>query len=498
MGVMNSASLPFSSEATRNRRPSAEGGAKVGYPAHPVAILGVPLEPIAVATAVERIDAAILRARPFLAVAVDLPMIAAKRRWPDLQQLLAENDLGVCGSRLLRAAGRLASRGFAHHIDGATLRASLLQLAATRGYRVFLLGADPNVVITLQRDLPLLQIVGFDGEANCNQHAGALLRRITEGRTQLVLVASCNAAYVKWLAANRRKLNAAVCLCEFTADRGSSTVPRDYLHHVHSNWRRWTATMRQPIRELAERIGIAWNFISSFAREAARWSRCSTEPLPGPAVTSASNDWLHIDAGADLTRSTLETHAEVWRLFAHRATHWALDLSRVQRIDATGVAFLLRGRNALRADRHQLVLVGAPILVRSALAAADVDFLFNFADTDQAARQSVADQRASPSLERGQIRSLAWCGEIVAANVDDVWQMTIDYVRTFTSGGASLVTIDLERLRFIDSAGAGLMIRVKKWARELPVEIMFAHAQTNVRQMLRLTRLEQLLLEGDQ
>lgn len=105
---------------------------------------------------------------------------------------------------------------------------------------------------------------------------------------------------------------------------------------------------------------------------------------------------------------------------------------------------------------------------------------------------------ALPVIHLGTTRSLAWCGEIIAANAEDVWHMTSEYVRTFAASGATLVFIDLGRLRFIDAAGAALMVRVKRWSRDLRVEIVFAHPQPHVRNVLHIAAVELLLTEGAQ
>ncbi|MEY4941078.1 MAG: hypothetical protein RIQ93_2813, partial [Verrucomicrobiota bacterium] len=80
----------------------------------------------------------------------------------------------------------------------------------------------------------------------------------------------------------------------------------------------------------------------------------------------------------------------------------------------------------------------------------------------------------------------------------DVWQLTTDHIRTFVANRTTLVIVDLSRLRFIDTAGAGLMLRLKKWTQQLPAEIMFTHAQPNVHNVLRISRVDRLLLEGAQ
>lgn len=86
----------------------------------------------------------------------------------------------------------------------------------------------------------------------------------------------------------------------------------------------------------------------------------------------------------------------------------------------------------------------------------------------------------------------------MAANTDDVWGMTEEYVRTFAASGATLVIIDLARLRFIDSAGAQLMLRVKQWSRDVRTPVLFARPQPHVRNVLRLAELDVLVLEGAQ
>lgn len=495
---MKSASLPSSSEATRPSPNPTDSADTARLPA-PIAILGVPLESVPPTAALDRIEAAIRRGQPYLAVTVNLSLFAASRRCAELRQLLAENDLGLSESRVVSAAACIAGRRFDERVDGADLRRSLLRRAANRGYRVFLLGAGAGDVTALQQEYPELQIVGFDSEIDCAHQPGALLRRVRDARAQLMIVGACRTVYAKWLSANRRKISVPVCVFGFIGPNSSSGAT-DFAARSSAvrPWRQQLTRVAHCARQTLVRLRAAWEFTATFAREAQRWSRGTTEPMPGPVVTSAATDWLHIDVGGDLTIGALETHAEVWRLFSHHATNWALDLSHVERIDGSGIAFLLRGSSALRAGDRELVLIGTPPVVQSALQRAEVAHLLSFADSEQAAHQAVAAQRAPPPLERARLRTLAWCGEIVAANTEDVRQMSVEYIRTFAATGTSLVLIDLERLRFIDTAGAALMLQVKQWAREVRVEVMYAHAQANVRHMLQLTHTDRLLLEGGQ
>jgi anti-anti-sigma factor len=215
-------------------------------------------------------------------------------------------------------------------------------------------------------------------------------------------------------------------------------------------------------------------------------------------VSFALPEWCHIDTGAQLTRVTLERDAAFWQEVFRRPKHCLLNAVSLRHVDATGLALLLRWRQLLLASGRQLVLLAPSPVLRHALATTRLSALFAFAtDLADAARQ--AEKLGQSIVQRdGTTRSLAWCGEIIAANMDDVWRMTTDHILAFVANNATLVIVDLARLRFIDSAGASLMLRLKKWAQRVRVEIFFAHVQTDVRGVLRLTCIDQLLLEGGQ
>jgi anti-anti-sigma factor len=98
----------------------------------------------------------------------------------------------------------------------------------------------------------------------------------------------------------------------------------------------------------------------------------------------------------------------------------------------------------------------------------------------------------------GVTRSLAWCGEIITANVDEVMRMTSEHVVKFVSGNATLVIIDMRRLRFIDSSGAEMMVRLKKQGCFLRAEILFTNPTPSVKNVLTLCGVDQFLLAGGQ
>jgi N-acetylglucosaminyldiphosphoundecaprenol N-acetyl-beta-D-mannosaminyltransferase len=240
------------------------------------------------------------------------------------------------------------------------------------------------------------------------------------------------------------------------------------------------------------------HFVSILAAQWWRFASSAETPARPRENAPAAPGWCSVDAGSRLTRHSLQHEAEFWHNLRHRRSHCVMDLSRVRRVDSTGVAFLIRCRKELQSAGWQLVLLAPSTPLRRVLAILQLSDYFVIASDLTEATRCGESLVTSVTCRDGTTRSLAWCGELVAANCEDVWQMTTDHIRAFVGAHATLIIVDLNRLRFTDSSGAALMLRLKKWTRSLRAELLFAHAQPNVRNVLRLTQLDQFLLEGSQ
>ena len=88
--------------------------------------------------------------------------------------------------------------------------------------------------------------------------------------------------------------------------------------------------------------------------------------------------------------------------------------------------------------------------------------------------------------------SLEWHGEITAANAAQFWEKTISLL----DGGkrSTAWQIDLFNVRFIDSSGLGLMLRLKKLAREQDKTLSFSRLQPAVFNVIKLAGLVEFLL----
>lgn len=105
------------------------------------------------------------------------------------------------------------------------------------------------------------------------------------------------------------------------------------------------------------------------------------------------------------------------------------------------------------------------------------------------------NQKSVPT-PMGAMRSLAWCGEVTAENADDVWALTNKYVDEFAQAGTTLVIVDVKAIRFIDSSGAALMLRLKRSSQRTSAQIIFTNAGPVVKNVLRLAAVDNAILEG--
>lgn len=506
---MNSASVPFPAGAIESReRPQPAGDLRPATPdAWPVAILGVPFDPVTLPGAIARIESMIASRRPHYVVTANVDFLVQAHRDVELRRILLEADLTLCDGTPLVWASRWLGNALPERVAGSDLAPELMQVAAAKGYRVFFLGAGPGVAeaatARLRERYPAINIVGHYAPpfaALLEMDHAHIVQQVRAAQPDILLVGFGCPKQEKWIAMHHRALGVPVAIgVGATIDFLAGRVPRApaWMRRSGTEW--VFRLMREPRRLFRRYAHDLTCFLPTLA---AQWWRLDSRPhMPEPARVLALGrpEWDGVEVGTCLTRSTLERSPDLWRNLPRRSAHCVVDLSRVRHIDGTGVAFLVQWRKELLGHRHHLVLLAPSDAVRRALSALRLTDHFLIVDDAAQAAQRAEMLATQPPVQRGgALRSLAWCGEIIAANVEDVWRMTTDHVRAFATGGATLVVIDLSRLRFIDSSGAALMLRLTKWAQEQRAQILFTHAQDNVRNVLRLTRLDQLLLEGGQ
>ena len=88
---------------------------------------------------------------------------------------------------------------------------------------------------------------------------------------------------------------------------------------------------------------------------------------------------------------------------------------------------------------------------------------------------------------------MGWSGDVTADTVDEVWDQTAILLNTRAHEEEEMA-IDLKQVRFVDSAGLGFMVRVRRMARQHGVVVRFVNPSEPVQRVARLAKLEEFLL----
>ncbi|MFQ5578350.1 MAG: WecB/TagA/CpsF family glycosyltransferase, partial [Anaerolineae bacterium] len=227
-------------------------------------ILGVRVDAVTFAGALERIESFIAAKQPHQIVTVNPEFVVAAQSDAVFRRILNRAALAVAdGAGLLKAAAWLSQPPLPERIAGVDMVEALAALAAQKGYRIFFLGAQPGVaekaVAVLQARYPGMASAGaFAGSPRAADEA-AIVAKIQAARPDIVLVAYGAPEQDKWIARNMHRLPASVLMgvggafdfISGAARRAPRRLQRRNLEWLHRfirqpwRWRRmWNAVPR--------------------------------------------------------------------------------------------------------------------------------------------------------------------------------------------------------------------------------------------------------------
>ena len=121
-------------------------GTPLSVPGQRFQILGVPLDNVSMPEALERIEVFLREKVPRQHVSINVHKIVMLQRDPRLREVVEASDLATADGQPVVWAARLLGRPLKGRITGIDLMENLLALAAQKGYRVYFLGAQKEVV----------------------------------------------------------------------------------------------------------------------------------------------------------------------------------------------------------------------------------------------------------------------------------------------------------------------------------------------------------------
>jgi anti-anti-sigma factor len=442
---------------------------------------------------------------------VNVGGVVRARSDAELRQILFEADLVLGPDPLLVQAARWLGNPLPTAGHPLEFVALLLQTAARLDWPVVLLGEGPAAVARAAAGansaFPGLALEGVASPAHTSlielpHHT--LGREIRERRPRVLLVDLKHPLGEKWIGMNHRTLQVPLCvaaegvtawLAGFAPSAGAGrAVPR-------------AAVGRGPMGADATRFlrrwghdvwvfgaALAWNWWHLTCRRCrrSRGTRPTLDHLPEQSVQV-------LRLPRQLNAATVHEGEALWQRLQGRKGHLVLDLSRVACLDSTGVGLIIRLQKFTRAAGGQLALLApsptACWILRMLRCAELIPTAPDLASACRLVASREAEELVVVTLGIPDPHEpLAWQGEVTAANAPEVWHLTqvhLDHSRGRNAG----VAINLADLRFIDSAGAALMVRTRRYATRHGLQLRFSSPQPRVVEVLRTLQLEEYLLE---
>ncbi len=233
-------------------------------------LLGVPIDPLTQAAAVDWVAGAIVEGRPRLLISVNPERIMHAQRDPEFAAVLAGADLALAdGAGVLWAARRLG-HPLPERVTGVDFVRALAARGAAQGWRFFFLGGAPGVAEAAGRALQQ----AYPGFILAGTHAGspepsgdaASIEAVRSSGAQVLLLAYGAAAEEAWLARNLGRSGATIGMgvggaLDFISGRVHRAPPwmrergLEWLHRLSREpwrWRRMLALPRFVIRVMRE------------------------------------------------------------------------------------------------------------------------------------------------------------------------------------------------------------------------------------------------------
>ena len=159
-----------------------------------ITLMGCQIDNLSMEETLERIEGFIRSGQPHQHVVVNVDKLVKASRDAGLQRIVNDCDLVNADGMPVVWAARLLGKPLKERVAGIDLFEALLVRAAHKGWRVFLLGAQNDVVRTLaescRRRLPGLILAGWrDGYWQGEQEAAQVARQVRASRADLLFVA---------------------------------------------------------------------------------------------------------------------------------------------------------------------------------------------------------------------------------------------------------------------------------------------------------------------
>jgi N-acetylglucosaminyldiphosphoundecaprenol N-acetyl-beta-D-mannosaminyltransferase len=474
-----------------------------------VVILGLPFHNVSFADTVEWVRQRVRSRRPAYIATVNMDFVTQAWRDPELQRILLEADLVVADGIPIVWLSRLLGHPLKDRVTGSDLVPMFAELAARERFSLFGLGGAPGVaekaMAILVERYPGFRIAGCHSPPKADildmDNAG-ILARIESAAPDILLVAFGAPKQEKWVNLHIRRWDVPVSIgiggsldfiagAQRRAPRWVQRLALEWLWRMLSNprrlFRRYIANIAFLFAAVFRLLWLRWGPVPSSAKRAAT-------PEDSAAAGEAGARWVAFPTSA--TACEMAVFRAACEADADRPL--VVDMGGREWLDIRDLGKLLDLNRRCRSEHRGLCILAPSPRLAHMLRYVRLDRYLHVAHDMAAALcmlRSTNETRPDGGVKIDPDRRLcvALPAELTAANVAGVRAgVEAAWNKTAEGGEVTGVTVDASGAAFLDSAGLGFLVALRKKALPLPGGFRCAGFRGNARQTLAIARMENL------
>ena len=352
-------------------------------------ILGVPIDDLNMAQALERLESFILTGRAtgrsHQIATINADFVVNSLHDPELRRILQESDMATADGMPLVLGARLLGVQLADRVTGADLVPALAERSAQQGYSLFLLGARPGVgaraAEILQERFPGLRIAGVISPPNLpiEQMDASILDQIKAARPDILLVAFGNPKQEKWIRMYAHDLAVPVCIGVGGTFDMIAGITRRAPAWMQRSGLEWLYRLAQEPRRLWRRYVHDMVYFGYFFVRQWWAMRQGTAPAPllptSETIIVEQTVILNIEGRMDLNNCA--AFVERAEAAMQSSPNLIVNLSRATFLDSSAMGALVALANRARAAGGSLRLAAAPAEIARTLTLVRLDQFFD-------------------------------------------------------------------------------------------------------------------------
>ena len=243
-------------------------------------VLGVPIAALTMSQAVDQVQSAIASKRPLQIGVVNAAKLVNMRRDPALRTDVLACDMVLADGMAVVWAGKVLGGNLPERVAGIDLMFRILERGNTLGYRMFFLGATPDVLAgalaVFKRDYPGVVIAGSHHGYFSDHEEAAVAEQIRASKADILIVAMTSPRKEQFIARWGTRLGVTVC----HGVGGSLDVVAGKVQRAPAAWQRlgleWLYRVKQEPRRLWRRYLVTNTmFVALVGAEwfRVKWSR---------------------------------------------------------------------------------------------------------------------------------------------------------------------------------------------------------------------------------